>query len=202
MGKKLLAGLATGAFMFGMVGVANATTVVDLYGDQDGFGIGLSHGDGANYTSIVNEADDDGFTDTWVYSTQSWSHVYDLSSLGTLTTATLEIFTLGQGLQGLTSLYVDDQLVGTLTDGDDVGPAYNYAFIDSFDLLAFSSYLDGADTLRIETLSSGDGWALDYSMLTLSDDVSSVPVPAAVWLFGSGLIGLLGYGKRKKTTTA
>ena len=29
-------------------------------------------------------------------------------------------------------------------------------------------------------------------------DVSAVPVPAAVWLFGSGLIGLIGFAKRKK----
>jgi hypothetical protein len=28
-------------------------------------------------------------------------------------------------------------------------------------------------------------------------DVAPVPVPAAVWLFGSGLIGLLGFAKRK-----
>lgn len=29
--------------------------------------------------------------------------------------------------------------------------------------------------------------------------VSAVPVPAAVWLFGSGLIGLVGVGRRKKS---
>ncbi len=29
--------------------------------------------------------------------------------------------------------------------------------------------------------------------------VSAVPIPAAVWLFGSGLLGLIGYSKRKKT---
>ena len=28
---------------------------------------------------------------------------------------------------------------------------------------------------------------------------STVPVPAAVWLFGSGLIGLIGLARRKKT---
>ena len=28
--------------------------------------------------------------------------------------------------------------------------------------------------------------------------VSSVPIPAAVWLFGSGLIGLIGVARRKK----
>ncbi len=31
-------------------------------------------------------------------------------------------------------------------------------------------------------------------------DVSAVPVPAAVWLFGSGLIGLAGMVRRKKVT--
>jgi hypothetical protein len=29
------------------------------------------------------------------------------------------------------------------------------------------------------------------------DVVSAVPVPATVWLFGSGLIGLLGIARRK-----
>jgi len=29
-------------------------------------------------------------------------------------------------------------------------------------------------------------------------DVASVPLPAAVWLFGSGLLGLIGFSKRKK----
>jgi len=28
--------------------------------------------------------------------------------------------------------------------------------------------------------------------------VSAVPVPAAFWLFGSGLIGLVGFARRKK----
>ncbi len=30
--------------------------------------------------------------------------------------------------------------------------------------------------------------------------VSPVPVPAAIWLFGSGLIGLIGFSKRRKTS--
>lgn len=40
------------------------------------------------------------------------------------------------------------------------------------------------------TISSGPG------------SVSAVPVPAAVWLFGSGLVGLLGYRKRGQSLTA
>ena len=31
-----------------------------------------------------------------------------------------------------------------------------------------------------------------------SGDVSAIPVPAAVWLFGSGLLGLIGIARRKK----
>jgi hypothetical protein len=40
----------------------------------------------------------------------------------------------------------------------------------------------------------------DLNFKTYFDDtfVSSVPIPAAVWLFGSGLIGLIGIARRKK----
>ena len=42
-------------------------------------------------------------------------------------------------------------------------------------------------------VSSGQGsWAVH------SGDVSAIPVPAAVWLFGSGLLGLIGIARRKK----
>ena len=37
-----------------------------------------------------------------------------------------------------------------------------------------------------------------YAWAVHSGDVSAVPVPAAVWLFGSGLIGLVGFARRKK----
>jgi hypothetical protein len=37
------------------------------------------------------------------------------------------------------------------------------------------------------------------NMDSIIDNVSAVvPVPAAVWLFGSGLLGLVGIAKRKK----
>jgi len=34
--------------------------------------------------------------------------------------------------------------------------------------------------------------------LHLAGTISTVPVPAAAWLFGSGLIGLLGVARQKK----
>lgn len=39
-----------------------------------------------------------------------------------------------------------------------------------------------------------ESWGLDNVQV----DVAPVPVPAAVWLFGSGLIGLLGFAKRRR----
>ena len=38
----------------------------------------------------------------------------------------------------------------------------------------------------------------NYAWAVQSGDVSAVPVPAAVWLFGSGLLGLAGISRRKK----
>ena len=36
------------------------------------------------------------------------------------------------------------------------------------------------------------------NLSAVTTPVSTVPVPAAVWLFGSGLIGLIGFARRKK----
>jgi hypothetical protein len=110
-------------------------------------------------------------------------------------------------------------ICGTLagwSDGD-LGSSYN----DSIDYYAFISTLDtpGKQELPfgiLEIYTSGsvkdyDDWgdisnldqfapggsspnALD---LLIYKDVSAVPVPAAVWLFGTALIGLVGFGKRK-----
>ncbi|HFD81339.1 MAG TPA: VPLPA-CTERM sorting domain-containing protein, partial [Gammaproteobacteria bacterium] len=47
---------------------------------------------------------------------------------------------------------------------------------------------------------SGD-LALRWQMTCANDviEASVVPLPAAVWLFGSGLVGLAGIARRKKT---
>jgi|GEM_PF-2567830 len=52
------------------------------------------------------------------------------------------------------------------------------------------------NTTGIEYL--GDwSFVIDYSAKTASLNFAPVPLPAAVWLFGTGLIGLLGAGRRK-----
>jgi hypothetical protein len=52
------------------------------------------------------------------------------------------------------------------------------------------AFLLRADANRVVTYINPNGWS-DYATTT-------VPVPAAVWLFGSGLLGLVGIAHRKK----
>ncbi len=65
------------------------------------------------------------------------------------------------------------------------GPAFANWATDSYDTVVASLYANPQT---------------DYTGIThVSWAVSSVPVPAAVWLFGSGLIGLIGVARRKKS---
>ena len=54
------------------------------------------------------------------------------------------------------------------------------------------SFDDGRDCGGCKSDETSYGWAVR------SGDVGAVPVPAAVWLFGSGLLGLIGIARRKK----
>ena len=58
-----------------------------------------------------------------------------------------------------------------------------------------SAHLAGIGDHLIYTNSLNSGV---YGMAVISGEVSAVPIPAAVWLFGSGLIGLVGFARRKK----
>ena len=45
---------------------------------------------------------------------------------------------------------------------------------------------------------SGPKNSSNYAWAVHDGDVGAVPIPSAVWLFGSGLIGLVGIARRKK----
>ncbi len=52
------------------------------------------------------------------------------------------------------------------------------------------------DTIDFVVGAGGNGYAWDHTQLEAT--ISAVPIPAAAWLFGSGLLGLIGYSKRKQ----
>ena len=119
--------------------------------------------------------------------TRTWSHTYDLSGLGPILSADLEVFTGGTGQSGASSLFLDDILVGTITIGQS---APNIARLDTYDLISVidPSLLDGANSLRIQTTVQTDAWVLDYSELTIT--TASVPEPAVISFLAMGLLGI------------
>jgi len=81
---------------------------------------------------------------------------------------------------------------------DDQDGYYNWVAISDDEIWFGPSGLteDGGNVITYGdvVLSNESAW----SGVALVRDVSAVPVPAAVWLFGSGLIGLVGFARRKK----
>ena len=114
----------------------------------------------------------------------------------------------GDVLSG-TDLYHDNDASGTFTAGDtylaDVGSAAT-PYSDTLQLLPTD--MQGATPLAgtAESIGFIDGpFPSIQGMLDIGSgnslhvtSVSAVPVPAAVWLFGSGLLGLIGVARRKK----
>jgi hypothetical protein len=64
---------------------------------------------------------------------------------------------------------------------------------------AYFNFKGGFQGLTADTEASGNPDYMSVWAVREGDVISSVPVPAAVWLFGSGLIGLIGVTRRKKS---
>jgi len=72
----------------------------------------------------------------------------------------------------------------TVTEGAFIGVRYRLGFDSGAPILA---------ALAVDDTGSAEDLGV-----TATGTISAVPVPAAVWLFGSGLIGLAGLARRKK----
>ncbi len=89
---------------------------------------------------------------------------------------------------------VDGIMVNTFAD---VAGDFVIATVE-FEAMSANNSLLILSGLGINPWASG-GSLINPVYVSSTVEVSAVPVPAAVWLFGSGLIGLLGFAKRKQT---
>ena len=186
-----------------------AAVIVDLYGDKDSFGLGTTLVDGDTFNigliPLVNNSDDpctdvllnrigSGLTCNTPLGTTSYTHTYDLTGLGSIVSASIELFSGGAGQLGPTNVYADGNLIGTLSNGN-TGTTTVTAQLDVFDLSAFAAALNGATLLQITTGYLLDAWVLDYSELTIV--TADLPEPSLLSLLGLGLLGF-GMARRKK----
>ncbi len=94
--------------------------------------------------------------------------------------------------------YSNSLINTTLAAGDYIAIVGDYSFDDVDILLGYNSDSSnaainyGSFTLEIETD------VANISAVSTETGVSPVPVPAAAWLFGSGLLGLMGVAKRRR----
>lgn len=101
--------------------------------------------------------------------------------------------------------YREEQLFSTGSLADTAGVLTQWSASASIDLASISGW--GSDTLltatvenllSVNTLNLGEDAFLEKKFGGIGIVVNAVPVPAAIWLFGSGLIGLVGLARRKK----
>ena len=94
-------------------------------------------------------------------------------------------------LQTVLSRIFDSSTIAAIDEA--LTPGDYHSSIDSLDRLIG---LQGNATYKISAASlwSGSRGSVDWQL-----ELTAVPIPAAVWLFGSGLIGLIGVARQKKS---
>jgi len=119
----------------------------------------------------------------------------------TVTTGSIEtqwgtqFFPLGESGGGANECNTDGQGCGITLSGaiSNIGPD------GSFDFTLFGEHrITPYESTEGGTVGSAgfEGWVAQFA---LQGSFAPVPIPAAVWLFGSGLIGLVSMARRKKT---
>ena len=105
----------------------------------------------------------------------------------------------GPGLNGGIKLEYIDAGGGVVTSGD-----HYFDSTTDWQSFSFTETVD-ANAVRMKIVLVGIDNSSIYGFDNVCVDdcsVAAVPVPAAVWLFGSGLLGLVGVARRKKALAA
>ena len=170
MKKKMLAGLVTGFLMFGMVGMVNAAIININARTSTTTNPVVEYFTAGTYDVIPIGVEDGGTYNAW----NAWGYV-NLPHSGWINSYSLssdefDAFTVYDGVKYATDLLALDNAITTSFTLTSNGYV-NFFITDS----PYSDNIGG-----------------------ISLNVNPVPVPAAVWLLGTGLAGLVGTRIRRK----
>ena len=210
MGIKSIT-LAASAFVLStsvnaaLVGINNSDMSF-LGASEDGFNITLDTSTGLewlDWSLTLNRSYDDVFAQTQGGNLDGWRYATEA-----------EFVTLAVSA-GIPLSFLDDDPGGTHPGFEVFNTLLGSGAIDN-ESFAISAFSASSGTHALGGFSIGQGWfevpnALRHNLnnnwsdadtntrvgSALVRDTSVVPVPAAVWLFGSGLLGLVGLARRK-----
>ena len=185
------------AFQFSLISTSSIAALIDF---ED---LTAPASGGASISSGYNDFNWDG---TFVYNSDTHfstgsasisnaavgtNSAFNGSSDFTITSTSGSLFDFESGI--FTSLYSSQDLTVTaFLNGAPVGSVSTTLDEASTENIIFGFF--GVDAVQFVT-STTNQLVLDNLKVS---SVSTVPVPAAVWLFGSGLLGLVGIARRKK----
>lgn len=145
---------------------------------------------GLNATTPVSPAiSPTSIMDGWMDGT-----VTDSSGDGSATLGTFSTFAMYEALIDGTGQQELAPAGSSLTCSSGGGCSASFLFPLTFGPTGGPAVAGNIGINNIFTLTAGDTVHLESYF-----EVTAVPVPAAIWLFGSGLLGLVGMARRKKT---
>ena len=189
---------------------------ITVIGPNDGVTIGVAQSASGSHPGAPNGTENEGLDAAWLFFTNTGMHftttpITQTGGAGTdtksldfsgwrVTWSGIPEINMGGGIQDCGT--TDDGICGT--GANDIGGT-----IDNGSQLA-------SITCSTASCSQSSTFVLDYAATVPQDDPSgfggvpytlhmeghigtaAIPVPAAVWLFGSGLLGLVGVARRRK----
>ncbi len=177
---------------------AQASVVESRFGATDGLGIGLADGGTFQFADLTNPQADG--TNDWTFG--GFTAELGASWSGSLTGASLDVFAGGWGLGGQASVYLNNQFVGLLTNGDgDPDGLGNTAWLDTFDLAAVLGLIGADNTVEIRTVDADDGGSLGYVRLVLQTQDAAdgtMPEPGSLALAAVALAGAVRVTRRRR----
>ena len=137
-------------------------------------------------TYIGNTPDRGSFSDVWNFTVENPSEfagsVTTIKVGGGIDTVAIDAITaiLDKATSNITFDYLKDRFTGA---------TMLYLTMPTLDA--------GNHTITINGISRGGSYGGDINVVK-SDQPTATPLPAGLWLFGSGLAGVIGFSKRKK----